>query len=289
MSTRHSQRAFTLIELLVVIAIIGILIALLLPAVQEAREAARRTQCTNSLKQLALGLHNYHDTHRAFPASMIYNATTPGSRWWSWNVALLPMLEMDNQYEGLDINIDGLFAPNASINNEVISMLPDMMQCPSDPYRGVYSSSGLAIDLGTTDYLACRGSARYPAAGNGMFPERNRSSRMADVTDGTSMTIMIGERPVEGSRVTAWWAVASGYDAHGLGDQVMDSSEGLYRGTPGSSTIDARHWWSMHPSGAQFALGDGSVRIIGYTVDYQVLLDASTANGAEVFGDLETL
>ena len=110
MTAGRQRTGFTLIELLVVIAIIAILIALLLPSVQQAREAARRTQCKNSLKQLGIAMHNYHDVHGTFPPSMIYGSTGQHSRWWSWNVMLLPQMDRANIFNALDINIDGLFA-----------------------------------------------------------------------------------------------------------------------------------------------------------------------------------
>lgn len=275
---------FTLIELLVVIAIIAILIALLLPAVQQAREAARRTQCKNGLKQLGIAMHNYHDVHLRFPPSMIFGPS-PRTRWWSWNVMLLPHMDQAPVYNAMDLDIDGLFAPTASVNDPYTSLLLPVLQCPSDVSAGVYESSGLSVRLGTTNYLACRGSERYPARGNGIFPERNKSTRFQDITDGSSNTIMIGERPVEGNKVTAWWAVASGYDAHGLGDQVMDSSEGLYQGTPGSTNVDARHWWSLHTGGTQFLLGDGSARFVSNNINHQTLLNLSTARGGDTNGE----
>ncbi|MEZ6092338.1 MAG: DUF1559 domain-containing protein [Pirellulaceae bacterium] len=281
--SRHHRIAFTLVELLVVIAIIGILVGLLLPAVQAAREAARRMSCGNNLKQLGLALHNYHDTHLKFPPSMIYDANPANSRFWSWEVQLLPQFEQENVYDGMNLNIDGLNAANASVNEPYISLLLPVLQCPSDPYGGVYDNPSLiALKLGTTSYLGCRGSERHPLAGNGLFPERNVSTSFRDITDGTSSSIAIGERPVEGTRVTAWWAVASGYDAHGLGDQVLDSSEGLYRGAIGSPAADARHWWSLHPGGAQFTLCDGAVRFISETIDHNVLLGLSTIGKGEV-------
>ncbi len=150
---------------------------------------------------------------------------------------------------------------------------------------GVYEGSGLSVRLGTTNYIGCRGSERYPAPGNGIFPERNVSTRFRDVPDGTSNTIMIGERPVEGNRVTAWWAAASGYDVHGLGDQVLDSSEGLRDGTPGSVGIDARHWWSLHYGGTQFLLSDGSCRFVSNSIDHSTLLSLSNRQDGDTIGE----
>ena len=282
---RHAVRrrtAFTLIELLVVIAIIAILIALLLPAVQQAREAARRTQCKNNLKQLGIALHNYHDVHKMFPPHMIYSATPGLSRWWSWNVMILPQTDQANIFEKLDLNIDGLFAPTCAVNDPYTSTVLPMLQCPSDPQSGqVWKNPVIDVSLATTNYLACRGSVRWPTKGNGIFPDVNTCMRFRDITDGSSNTIMVGERPVEGDAITAWWACASGYDAHGLGDQCMDSSEGLFFGDPGSVGVHARHWWSLHTGGAQFLFGDGSVHFMSNSLDYNTLLALSTRDQGE--------
>ncbi len=286
MLTRESgtyRRGFTLVELLVVIAIIGILVALLLPAIQSARSAARRMSCSNNLKQLALACHTYHDVHYKFPPSMIYDQDPDCSRYFSWSVQILPQLEQSSVYEAMNLNINGLYGLNASVNAPYVTLLLPMMQCPSDPHGGVYSNpAALTLEPATTNYLASRGSVRFPLAGDGVFPDRNVSVRIAEITDGTSSTLLIGERPAQGSRVTAWWAVGSGYDAHGLGDQVIDSSEGLFRGANDSPSADARHWWSFHPGGAQFSVSDGAVRFISDSVDHNTLLYLSTRHGGEV-------
>ena len=275
------RRAFTLVELLVVIAIIGILIGLLSPAVQAARAAARRTQCLNHLKQLGLAMQSYHSTHKQFPPSMLFKDQLPGSRYWSWNVHILPQMEQESLLENLNLNIDGIYSSNASENTEFTSLVLPALQCPSDPFAGVYSIGFARLDVGTTNYIAVRGSERYPAPGNGIFPERNLSTKFNGILDGTSTTLLIGERVVEGNKITPWWAVATGYDRHGLGDQVLDSSEGLYMGVPGSSQTDAGHWWSLHAAGAQFVFADGSARMINYSIDHQILLDISTSAGNE--------
>lgn len=285
MRTTDRRTGFTLIELLVVIAIIAILIALLLPAVQQAREAARRTQCKNNLKQYGLALHNYHDVHGLFPPSMIYSQTQPGSRWWSWHVSILPQLEQTNLYQKIDINLDALHVAESLVNSPYTSVRLPVHNCASDPNGGIFSRPGQLPDLATTNYLGCRGSVRFPDQGNGIFPDRNVSTRMRDITDGTSNTIMVGERPVEAAQNTPWWAAAGGYDGHGLGDQVLDSFEGLFRGDLNSNSVDARHWWSAHTGGAQFLLGDGSARFLSENMNHQTLLNLSDRQDGEVIGE----
>ena len=165
------------------------------------------------------------------------------------------------------------------------SMLLPMLLCPSDPSNGVYEGSGLRLRLATTNYIGCRGSERYPLPGNGIFPERNKSVKFSDVSDGTSQTIMMGERPSEGNHITPWWAAASGYDAHGLGDQVLDSSEGLRPGVSGTIGLHGRHWWSVHTGGTQFLMADGSSHFVSNNVDHNTLLRLSNRKDGEVVGE----
>ena len=124
-----------------------------------------------------------------------------------------------------------------------------------------------------------------PVPGNGIFPDRNVSIRFRDVTDGTSQTIMMGERPSEGNHVTPWWAAASGYDGHGLGDQVLDSSEGLRPGVSGTTGLHGTHWWSIHTGGTQFLLADGSSHFISNSIDHRTLLNLSNRKDGEVIGE----
>ena len=141
---RHLSRGFTLIELLVVIAIIAILIALLLPAVQQAREAARRTQCRNNLKQIGLALHNYHDTFRLFPPGVIRDGQN-NSEAWGWTVFILPFLEQANLYNQLDpdtYRLRDLLAglnptyPAPTANAAILQNPLSVFICPSDPNSG---------------------------------------------------------------------------------------------------------------------------------------------------------
>jgi hypothetical protein len=173
-----------------------------------------------------------------------------------------------------------------------------VLLCPSDPHNErVYESDeecpgGEAYAL--TNYLGCRGSTRqepdsdgfYPdeLPGNGVFPDVNQVVRMRQIVDGTSQTILVGERPAELEAYWGWWAAGRGVDDHGLGDYVLDVSEGLHEGdlTDGAGLL---HYGSAHPAGAQFTMCDGSVRLVAYSVDEQTFLALGSRNGGEIVSE----
>lgn len=193
----EKQRGFTLVELLVVIAIIGVLVALLLPAVQSAREAARRMQCQNHLKQLALALHNYENTHQSFPMNT-------GSKGYSPQARLLPFFEQGNLFGSIDFSLPTYTGPGGSqVPNqhyqELFGIAIPTLLCPSDPAPRVYqlTLSGAAYHFAGNNYMFSTGSGsefnyddRHPT--NGLI-FTNSSVRFADFTDGTSNTVVMAE------------------------------------------------------------------------------------------------
>lgn len=197
-SHRRRIRGFTLIELLVVIAIIAILIALLLPAVQQAREAARRTQCKNNLKQLGLALHNYHDVYTMFPPSPICGPlVSPGGAkqtWHGWSglVTLLPYFEQANLYQQADLDIGW---DNNAVGNRAVSRTKiQSLLCPSDPGSGATYSAAMS----PTSYGFSAGPVSSWSVGSrrqGLVSFRT-GCRIRDMVDGTSNTIAMGEMKI---------------------------------------------------------------------------------------------
>ncbi|MCO6459600.1 MAG: DUF1559 domain-containing protein [Pirellulaceae bacterium] len=241
------RKAFTLIELLVVIAIIGILVALLLPAVQAAREAGRRAQCTNNLHQLALASHNFHDVHGTFPAGVyqLSFATAPRFRGVSLFVKLLPYMEQQNLAEGWD-EADPLNNTVGESASRTATRLATLV-CPSDVIPTNPIDTGSGRWYGLTSYGGNGGSRSYDpqlATNDGLFFVIGPGSqtaptlkpvRMADVTDGLSNTLLFGERShvdpnhdsfaanvtapggqfINPMRTVGWWAPSGGRLAAG--------------------------------------------------------------------------
>ena len=207
------RRGFTLIELLVVIAIIGVLVALLLPAVQAAREAARRIQCRNHLKQIGLALNNYHDSHRTFPPGRLRSMIDGHGRCFSAYAYLLPYLDADPLYNLINFNAD---ADDAAANGRAHSQTIPFFLCPSDSFRilqskvvnGIIVNSAVhnyPLNTGTTYPVSPRNPGRVPVTG--IFFE-NSKMRFADITDGSSTTVCISETIKSEGGPTTWDGVS---------------------------------------------------------------------------------
>lgn len=287
---RRRRRGFTLIELLVVIGIIALLVALLLPAIQQAREAARRTQCRNNLKQMGLALQNYHDTSGSFPPVLVVNPGPSAQTgypfgWWSWYLRILPQIEQTPLYEQIDTDDDLIL--ELSTYREPMSTNVSTFLCPSDPYsERIWSTDGWwqgPVAAAHTNYLGSRGSNGVIPF-NGLFREANEFVQIRDVTDGTSNTLFVGERPVDEAGEWGWWPGGTGFDLNGLADHVLDCSEGLRPGVLGS-TADLTHFWSPHPGGAHFLLGDGRVRFLSYSINHETFLALGSRDGNETTGE----
>ncbi len=279
MSKSCRRPGFTLVELLVVIAIIGVLVALLLPAVQAAREAARRISCSNNLKQLGLAMHNHHDTKGAFPPGFeSSNPGTPNNSSWCrsgglqgppWTVFVLPFAEQENLHDQFDLTVPFQAASNQmAAPNDALLVPLSMYRCPSDArqdpllssYFGV-SGGGSAPDCGNTGCSAANERASYVTG----VLYAGSEIRMADVTDGTSHVFMFGETRYGNA---AWGASAKqdgcSYPRNLAGTQDQMN---LY---DGQGVHDTRGFSSYHPGGAQFCMVDGSVHFVPDVIDLTV-------------------
>ena len=267
---RSEMRGFTLIELLVVIAIIAVLIALLLPAVQQAREAARRTQCKNNLKQWGLALHNYHDTANTFP--MGATATQ-----WLWRASLLPYLDQANVYNRITFDSPSVcFSAAAAIPApKPTEVLIPVYVCPTDPNSGKLYPNFSGAGHMPTDYMGVFGS-NLATTSDGLFAYISKV-RMADISDGTSNTLGIGER---GIPVDLYWG-------WGLcGSSALDAYIGFEYGFKNDSDPQyLYHFWSKHTGGAHFLMLDGRVRFMSYNTDAQTMVSLATRAKGEVVSD----
>lgn len=254
LARRGRKTGFTLVELLVVIAIIGILVALLLPAIQAAREASRRTKCSNNLKQIAVAMHNHHDTYGGFPNAYVLKNYPSGTGDWGPFPRLFPFLEQKSLHDTLDpADYTG---PIPAVNATTQLPVPTLI-CPSDPAPELNPNGA---NDGKCNYLP---SAQICI---NTTPAVSLRINLKDILDGTSATFMIGERDAIDGIGGIWIGRRNGVtDAmvYGRGDLPLNTK---YAG--GSDPNCTRHaWTSIHPGGANFALADGSVRFIGDTIE----------------------
>jgi len=283
MFTHKPRSGFTLVELLVVIAIIGILVSLLLPAVQAAREAGRRMSCQNNLKQIALGMHNYHDTYKMFPAGGVSS-----QNFVSGFASVLPFMETGNLYDTYDFSLYYTHPHNKVVSQQRIPMF----LCPSMPLPREVPSSPCGETGGPSSYLLSEGSDDYMPQADGIFPlvwpvygYNNQHVRIADIIDGTSNTLAVGETTYDmkdylwtgacAGQVkygTARWVV--GYPAIAMGTTLKPFNLHAAAGNGG--------YQSMHPGGVNFVISDGSVRLIAETINKATYTGLSTRQGGEV-------
>lgn len=313
----RSRRAFTLVELLVVIAIIGVLVALLLPAVQAAREAARRTQCANNLKQIGLGLHNYESTYTSLPWGNAYQSGyVPGTP--SWSAAILPFIEAQNHYEKFNFNIMLDQPANATA---ITTKVPTYI-CPTDPqarnpilparctccgFGSAYKSMGLwyAGSMGPVHCDSCpfcpnttaaetnpccQGSSFGNAAsGPGVFHRWITCVRLKEITDGTANTLMCGETlPSQSIHIAAFTQnlslCSTNIPLNTMATPAQMPQDGMADGALHSANPVARvnGFKSLHPGTVQFVLCDGSVRGLRQNIDFTLYWALGTRGGGEV-------
>lgn len=287
MSHRHRPQGFTLVELLVVIAIIGILVALLLPAVQAAREAARRMQCTNNLKQLGLAFHNYHDTHKKFPPTG--TGTVENVRW-AWGTLILPFIEQGPLYDRLNPAQNGTMTghptpyddpaiPAASGAGRVAA---DAMQTRLNAF--ICPSEGMVND-GLARFFTSprvRGNDRQLALSNYSINESvappeapgttgvDMSATMAEIIDGTSNTLLLVEKDQTMRRAGTWVFMRSTTASTGFRSIYPPNASSLdANGNPQNDSPQCSRYMvgSRHPGGLNAVMCDASVQFISQTIE----------------------
>lgn len=306
------QRGFTLVELLVVIAIIGILVALLLPAVQAARESARRMQCVNQLKQLGVALHNHHSAKGEFPPGGVSLSKSPDKNFTNWAIELLPYIERQPLYDQYDHTAEN----NDPVNRPVLETEFDLMKCPSDMYAqendgswalGSYKGmAGVLHQTPTGDWLnwciwlTTGGTSMY--VGHEQYDDYRgllhvtglgsiKAEKFKNVTDGTSRTLAIGEYHATGDFANpVWWARTWRYrnKAEGLADPLLRRTDRqLCRDHMAIAPLWVcnRQFGTTHAGdGGNWLKIDGSVDFITATVDGEVYESMCTIAGQDEFG-----
>ncbi len=307
--TLRTRPGFTLVELLVVIAIIGVLVGLLLPAVQAAREAARRMQCTNNLKQIGLAVHNYVDAQRIFPSGFYFQGPgmidrgdrarrLPG---FTWTSSLLPYIEQSAIFNQLDFRLRIYVAPNRVL---VASRVP-LAVCPSAPNPSTHKAMGTTgtgfgySDPGilATNYVGCGGSfvtSQYYSAEagrkNGIIMEDTRLN-FGSITDGTSNTILAGETIYYGNGTAGSFLWDPTWFGHyQVASGTADAPEaimrvGQFRTNPpslASADIKRNSFSSKHVGGSNFVLADGSVHFMSQTIQHTETPYSATVNWATI-------
>jgi prepilin-type N-terminal cleavage/methylation domain-containing protein/prepilin-type processing-associated H-X9-DG protein len=295
MKSRHSDlhRGFTLIELLVVIGIVSVLMGLLLSAVQQARAAAARLKCENNLKQIGLAFQMYHDSYGSLPPghrSRKGSQTMPLS---GWPLSLLPNLEQPALYASAQAAYQATRNPFLNPPHTGLATVVSIYVCPSDasaayPQRGQRTGNMAAF----TDYLGVSGK-NYATKDGVLF--QGSHIRFADITDGTSNTLLAGERPPSSDFDFGWWYAGTGQRSTGSADMILGVQEvnllpvtpatcgpGASAYSPGrsGSPCNMFHFWSYHPGGANFLFADASVHFLPYSVA-SIMVPLATRSGGE--------
>lgn len=289
-------RGLTLIEILVVLGILGILMALLLPAVQAAREAHRRIQCQNNIRQIGLALHHHHDVHKRLPAGWV-SIVPGGEPGWAWSAFLLEFIDQPSSSNvnwaanaqpvatPMPVPNTGAMRIDHASNVKLRERGISLFRCPTDPSEELFMlRSGTGTDMfqvARANYAGVFGAGAIqdnPSAGDGIF-FRNSRTRFADIRDGQSNTLMVGERasrqPGSGEGSATWVGAVPG------ANRSMARVVGRAGRVPNDVLGDFADFGSWHPFGANFVMADGSVRMISDVIDQATYHALATRAGGE--------
>ena len=297
---RGLKSGFTLIELLVVIGIIAVLIGLLLPAAQQAREAARRASCVNNLKQFGLALQNYHESHNTFPPGYVSNFDASGNDkgpGWGWGSMILS--ELDQGALRSNIRYESPIESSVNANPRITPV--NSWTCPSDVAQNTWTAvtrDPLGNPLTTIctvasgNYVGVFGIAEPGIDGEGVF-FRNSRIGVRDITDGSSQTLMVGERSQKWC-VASWVGAVTGAQlfppAGSPAVPLVENASGMilghtFEGPPNSGGLECNCFSSLHVGGANFVFVDGHVQFISASMDRGTFKGLSTRAGSETIGD----
>lgn len=289
----HGRSAFTLMELVVVLAIIVVSMSLVLPAVQKARSAASTALCANRLKQIGVALHQYHDGHGFFPPGCSFQGGLDSQPHMSWLTRLLPFLEQMNLWQNAAAAFkqERFFEtpPHFSILGRV---MPEFV-CPTDDRSQTSWNTG-PFQVAFTDYLGVEGQNLRTRDGVLFLDSR---TRIAEILDGASTTLIAGERPPSLGRTLGWWYAGWGQMQTGSAEYILGVREIRVAPKYGScppgpysfrvptfdDPCDMFYFWSFHPGGVNFAFCDGSVRFLAYSAD-PIMPALATRAGGEAVG-----
>lgn len=296
MRRSHLPRSFTLLELLVVLAILSVLLALTLAAVQRVRESANRARCFHNLLQIGLALHQYHDIHGQFPPGVSYRNGNDPQPFMSWQARLLPFMEQQALWEQTVRAYEQ--EPIFSVDPPHVgfALVMAVLACPSDR-RSMTVGQLYGLRFAFTDYLGVEGINQSRQDGI-LFLDSH--IRFAQITDGASNTLAVGERPPSSDGWYGWWYGGWGQDRNGSADMVLGVREKNYSDYPpvrascpigpyqyglgrDDNICDCLHFWSHHPGGASFLFADGSVHFLPYSAA-SIMPALATRSGGEAVG-----
>lgn len=291
---QRSQSGFTIIELLVVMACISLLVALLLPAVQQTRNAASRLSCANRIRNIAFATLMHADTHKVLPAAYTTDRPEADYPYMTWLCRILPGIEQSSLWNETTAAYAANRFPFGTPEHKGFRKPITLFSCPNDGRTELTAVSPQYGDVALTSYVG-NGGTDYLSKDGVFFVDS--AVRLADITDGLSNTLLIGERPPSTDLQYGWWYAGVGQDGHGSPDMIVGAREinigwagnelcdkGPYQfeiGYP-QRQCDVFHFWSLHAGGAWFARCDGSAGFLSYSAN-EILPKLATRAGGEIF------